>query len=123
VRKRRIFNLQSPQARRVGLEPFAQGHAQAVSQKAHQNVRLNARWDMVTDGTQLQVAFERLESRLDFGQLHVAFPERRGLVARAKTPQQIVTVALLGGLKLVFELAKMRRVKAGTWSSSTNFYR
>jgi hypothetical protein len=41
----------------VGLQPFAQGQAQTIGQKAHQNVGFDPQLDMVADGTQLQIAF------------------------------------------------------------------
>ena len=53
------------QSRRVGLQPLAQGHVQTIGQKAHQNVGFDPQLDMVADGTQLQIAFERPERRLN----------------------------------------------------------
>jgi hypothetical protein len=59
------------QSGRVDLEPFAQRDTQAVNQKAHQNMRLDAHLDVVADGAQVQIAFERLEP--------VQFVKRRAL--------------------------------------------
>jgi serine protease Do len=42
--------------------------------------------------------------------LHVAFPQRSSLVARAKAAQQIMTVALLGGFEFVLEQFEFERV-------------
>jgi len=94
------------QTQRVGFQPFAQRDLQAIGQKAHQNVRLNARLDVVADRAQAQVAFQGLEDAFDLAQLQVAFPERSGLLAGAKGAQQGVAVACLSLLQFIFEQFK-----------------
>src|SRR5207249_211710 len=64
----------------------------------------------MADGAQLQVALEGFESRLDLAQLHVALPQRPGLVAGTKAAQQIMAIALLGLLELVLEQLKLEGV-------------
>jgi hypothetical protein len=73
-------------------------------------VRLDAQLDVVADGSQVQVTFERFEGGLDFGQLHIQLPKRARLVASAKATQQVMSVALLGLLEFVFQQLELKGV-------------
>ena len=76
------------------MQAAGQGDVQAVGQKAHEDVRLDARLDMMPDRAQAQIAFERLEGGFNLGQLQVGFPERARLVAGAKGAQRVLFLGM-----------------------------
>src|ERR1035441_10775994 len=49
-------------------------------------------FQLMTDGPDAQLAFQRAEHTLDLGQLHVARPQHRGIFAGEVAAQQIVAV-------------------------------
>src|ERR1035441_4990711 len=64
-------------------------------------------FQLMTDGPDAQLAFQRAEHTLDLGQLHVARPQHRGIFAGEVAAQQIVAVTLLGGFQ--FGLVHLKR--------------
>ena len=75
------------EARRGGAESLAQRDVEAVSQKRHEDVRLNAVFPLMINRAQREVAFEVFERLLNLRELQIKFPERGGILLREVAAQ------------------------------------
>src|SRR6185436_17210339 len=81
-------------------QPVLQRHLQTISKKCDEHMRIGTVFELMVDGPDPEFAFQRSKHTLDLRQLHVACPQHRRIFAREIAAQQIVSVALLGSLKL-----------------------
>jgi len=69
-----------------------QGDLQTVRQERNQDVCVGPMFQLMPDGPDAQLAFQRAEHTLDLRQLYVARPQYGGVFAGEVAAQQIVTL-------------------------------
>lgn len=93
--QRRKFFQQTSRRQPAGHRPqFAlQRHVQTIGQVSHEDVRFHALFLLVKDRSDLQIALEVFERRLDGHQLQIVFPERLRIGLRQVGAQQVAAFA------------------------------
>ena len=81
------------EAGRLGSGEIFQGHEQAIGDERDEDVRLDARLELVEDGADGKIVLELLERLLDFGELHVVAPQLGGVFTGHVRAQQIAALA------------------------------
>ena len=74
------------EAGRLWSGEILQGHEQAIGDERDEDVRLDARSELVEDGADGRIVLELLERLLDFGELHVVAPQLDGVFNRGHQP-------------------------------------
>jgi len=74
---------------------------QTIGQEGHEDVRFDAMFELVMDGTQLEIVLEILEGGLDLDELDVELPQLSRVAITQIGAQQIAPLAAAGLAKLV----------------------
>ena len=78
------------------FETGLEGDLQAIGEEGDENVRFNAAFKLVVNGSDRQVAFEFFKCLFDFGELEVVFPKFCGIVSAQVRAQQVAAFPAAG---------------------------
>jgi hypothetical protein len=82
---------------------------EAISEERNQHMRLGPMLELMIEGPDAQLTFQRAKDGFNLRPLHLARPQHRWILAGQITAQQVMTVALFGRFQLGLVQLKGKR--------------